>query len=130
MHKSKRCGIMIKQPCEIIVFYLLPSIRAELSKKLIELGLTQQEVSQKLDMTPAAVSQYVKGKRGTAVDFDEELQEDIKDLAEDIVDGSVESSAERICEICSRAWDTQQIRIDEDLTNIPEKCGLCLEERE
>ncbi|MGM0509971.1 MAG: transcriptional regulator [Thermoplasmatota archaeon] len=121
---------MIKQPCEIIVFYLLPSIRAELSKELIKLGLNQQAVSQRLEMTPAAVSQYVKGKRGTAVNFDEEIQKEIRSLAKDIMEDEVENISERICDICSRSWDTQKIMIDEDITNIPDKCGLCLKKKD
>ncbi len=130
LYFNKWLGIMIKQPCEVIVFYLLPSIRAELSKELIELGLNQQTVSKRLDMTPAAVSQYVRGKRGTAVNFDENIQNEIRSLAKDIVKDDVENISERICEICSRSWDTQEIMIDDDLTDIPDKCGLCLKDKD
>jgi predicted transcriptional regulator len=52
----------MKPPCELIVWYVIPTIRAELAKEMIKLGLSQKEVSERLGITQSAVSQYVKDK--------------------------------------------------------------------
>ena len=57
----------MKPPCELIVWYVIPTIRAELAKELIKLGLSQKEVSERLGITQSAVSQYVKDKRGKGI---------------------------------------------------------------
>lgn len=57
------CDCEMKPPCELIVWYVLPTIRYELTKELLRLGLSQKEVSESLGITQAAVSQYVKEKR-------------------------------------------------------------------
>ncbi|HUI40108.1 MAG TPA: helix-turn-helix domain-containing protein [Methanothrix sp.] len=49
----------MKFPCEIIVWDVLPSIRAAIAKELVKRGISQKEVSQMLGITPPAVSQYV-----------------------------------------------------------------------
>ena len=61
--KGRRCDCEMKPPCELIVWYVLPTIRYELTKELLRLGLSQKEVSESLGITQAAVSQYVKEKR-------------------------------------------------------------------
>ena len=45
----------IKPPCESIVWNVIPTIRAELAKELIKLGLSHKEVSERLGMTQSAV---------------------------------------------------------------------------
>jgi Predicted transcriptional regulator len=52
----------MKFPCELIVWDVLPSIRSELAKKLSKSGLSQKEVSERLEITQAAVSQYINKK--------------------------------------------------------------------
>jgi predicted transcriptional regulator len=56
----------MKIPCELIVWYVLPSIRRELARELVEKHkLTQAEVARRFGVTDAAISQYLKSKRGT-----------------------------------------------------------------
>ena len=57
-------------PQEIEVWYLIPALRRELSKILIkEHKLTQRKVAEILGVTEAAISQYIKSKRGKEVNF-------------------------------------------------------------
>ncbi len=58
--------------CEIFVKAHLPSIRAVLSNHLINSGLTQQEVADRLYLSQAAVALYKKQVRGKRV---KELEE-------------------------------------------------------
>jgi len=52
-------------PCERIHWTLLPSIRKELAKiYVLEMGMKQKAAAKKLGLTEAAVSQYMKNKRG------------------------------------------------------------------
>lgn len=56
-------------PQEIEVWYVIPAVRRELAKRLVATGLTQRSVAKKLDVTEAAVSQYLSNKRGTTIDY-------------------------------------------------------------
>ncbi len=35
----------MKPPCEVIVWYVIPTIRAELAKELVKMGMSQKEIS-------------------------------------------------------------------------------------
>lgn len=57
----------MKPPCEVVVRYLLPTVRALLARQLVErYDLNQAEVAGRLGTTQAAVSQYLSAKRGGA----------------------------------------------------------------
>jgi predicted transcriptional regulator len=50
----------MKIPCEIIVWNVVPVIKKEFSKNLVENhGLTQKQVADKLGTTEAAISRYI-----------------------------------------------------------------------
>jgi len=46
---------------------LLPLVRARLAKRLSDIGFRAKEISAVLNVTPAAVTQYLKGKRGNTL---------------------------------------------------------------
>jgi hypothetical protein len=95
----------MKSPCEVIVWDVLPSIRAAIAEELVRRGLSQKEVSSILGITPPAVSQYVSKKRGYNIEFGEEVREDIAKLADELVDKKVDNLVERMCEICRAVRD-------------------------
>jgi len=90
----------MKSPCEIVVWDVLPSIRAAIAGELVNRGLPQKEVSKLLGITPPAVSQYVSKKRGYNIEFGEEIKASISKLADDLMENSVSNPIDRICEIC------------------------------
>jgi uncharacterized protein len=90
----------MKSPCEMVVWDVLPSIRAAVAEELVKRGLAQKEVSKLLGITPPAVSQYVSKKRGYNIEFGEEIKASISKLADDLLEKKVDSPVERICEIC------------------------------
>ena len=71
----------MRPPCEIVVWYVIPSIQSELAKELLNLGMKQKEISELLDITQPAVSQYISDKRGHGIKFNDEIQELIKQFA-------------------------------------------------
>ncbi|MEA5037905.1 hypothetical protein SDC9_32442 [bioreactor metagenome] len=93
---------MVKVPCQQIVWDIIPAIQAALAAELVSLGVSQIQVAAHLSLAPSAVSQYLSGKRGYRIVFDDSIKEVISKLAEDIKSGSVSDddlSAE-FCSIC------------------------------
>jgi predicted transcriptional regulator len=94
----------MKTTCEIMVQKALPAIRPELSRTMIsDHRCTQQDVADILELSRAAVSQYVSEKRGAEVDFSEETQKEIRKFASVLLNGDLSSreKAKGMCSICS-----------------------------
>ena len=93
-------------PREIEVWYIIPAIRKELAKALLEEDLTQKEIAKRLCITEAAVSQYLKNKRGKDVKFSPAVLNQIKISARRIVDSKAKSASmkelQRICKYLKR----------------------------
>ena len=82
---------------------VLPAIRAEISRVMIfEYGCTQQDVADILELSRAAVSQYVSAKRGAEVDFSKETQNEIHKFASVLLNGGLSSQdkVQGMCSIC------------------------------
>ncbi|MDN5358520.1 MAG: uncharacterized protein PWP76_363 [Candidatus Diapherotrites archaeon] len=82
-----------KTPCEVIFWQILPAVRRELARELVKRGLKQREVAEMLGLTPAALTQYLKGKRGKT-----ELPEWIK---EKIRDYAGRADCINLCDVCT-----------------------------
>ncbi len=119
----------MKLPCEIIVWYILPSIRSELVKELIAKGMSQKEVSETLGITESAVSQYVYKKRGSKIEFKQDVGTAIETLAEDMITRDKDVNLTyRICEICRMLKKDKTVcglHRDHDL--LPVVCEACFE---
>jgi predicted transcriptional regulator len=102
----------MQAPCQKIVWDVLPAIRAAIAVELVKCGVSQIEASKMLEIAPSAVSQYISGKRGYRIEFEDDVKESIYRLAQDLRDGKVENLVTRICDIC------KQLRDDED------QCGV------
>ena len=95
----------MKIPCELVVWYLLPTIRKEVAKELVTAhGYTQADVARTFGVTDAAVSQYLKNKRGDNKIVTENpnypcVREEIKAATARIVNEGSEFAAE-VCGIC------------------------------
>ena len=95
----------MKIPCEVVVWYLLPTIRKGVAKELVSVhGFTQSKVAKIFGVTDAAVSQYLRNKRG---DYDcvvnspgfPSVQEEISAAASRIANTGSDFAAE-ICNVC------------------------------
>jgi predicted transcriptional regulator len=100
----------MKIPCELIVWYVLPSLRRELARELVDKHkLTQAEVARRFGVTDAAISQYLKSKRGTNKELEssgkyEEFKAEVEKAAQRIMDGSdIVTETCRICEMVKKS---------------------------
>lgn len=83
--KKKRFKKLV-QPEEVIVWYILPSIRREITIALIEkYKLPQKEIALKFGLTEPAISQYKKGDRGN-LDFAPEIIKQVEESARRIAE--------------------------------------------
>lgn len=96
---------MVKTPCQKIVWDVLPAIRAALAAELVKNGVSQQDVAKLLEIAPSAVSQYLSGKRGYRIEFEEPIAKRIGELARDIKAGRVPDITAGICAICHEIRD-------------------------
>ena len=91
----------MKTPCEIIVWSVVPIIRKEFAKKLIENhGFTQRKAAEKLGITEATVSRYISGKRGAIEITDREILKEIKESVKRIFKENGSVVIEETCRIC------------------------------
>jgi predicted transcriptional regulator len=119
----------MRVPCQITQWYLLPAISAELVKELKVLGVKQAEIARLLGVTPAAVSQYVKGKRGKVVTFTPDIKKMISKSAKKIATGEIddEGLSREICELCIKARRSRLLcGLHKDITGMDRDCELCV----
>jgi predicted transcriptional regulator len=91
----------MKTPCEIIVWNLVPVIKRELAKSLVnDFKLNQRLTADKLVTSEAAVSRYISGKRGALEITDKEILNEIKVSAGRIAKEKNSILLKEICRIC------------------------------
>ena len=119
----------MKPPCEIVVWYVIPAIRSELAKELLNLGMKQKDVSELMDITQPAVSQYITDKRGSGIKLDDDVRQMVKDFAFELSTGESTKAdlIPRTCAICKNVQPEdimEQLGIDKD--NLGEDCKSCM----
>lgn len=92
---------MKRTPCEYMHWHGIPVIRKELVEHLMKhFGLNQRETAEKIGITPAAVCQYHKHKRGKNEIEDEAVKKEIYISAERIVKSNDDIVIHETCRIC------------------------------
>jgi len=84
--------------CEFSARFVLPRVRVALAKELYSRGLSVTEIARLLETSPAAVSQYLSGRRGK--ELPPEFLQDVKELADRLVAG--EDISRDLCALCNR----------------------------
>jgi predicted transcriptional regulator len=121
----------MKIPCELIVWYVLPSIRRELARELVDKhNFSQAEVARRFGVTDAAISQYLKAKRGTSKEIEnsgkyEDFRKEVEAAAVRMVNGSdIVTETCRICEMVKKSG--MLVKVYETRTGIrAPQCVTC-----
>ena len=119
----------MRPPCEIVVWYVIPTIRSELAKELLNLGMKQKEISELLDITQPAVSQYISDKRGHGIKFNDETQNLIREFAKGLLE---EKYTQRdiiphVCQICKKVkTDEILCQLHKEKGKMPTDCDACM----
>ncbi len=98
----------MKIPCEVVVWYVLPIIRREVASELVNVhGMSQADVARKFGVTDAAISQYLKKKRGGNTELEQspsypKLMEAVRESAQNLADSKTEIEYE-LCKLCNTA---------------------------
>ena len=80
----------MKPPCMMVVQYILPALRVEIAKELSgDYALKNAEIARKMDVTPAAVTQYLNQTRGgeasDLIKDSDKVMGIVSEIAKDIV---------------------------------------------
>ncbi len=112
-------------PQEVEVWYLIPAIRRELVIELSKLGLNQSIIAKKLNLTRAAVSQYLSKKRATKLSIDlKPLKRDIRRAAKNLLIGNcVTFELQKLVLESRRKGIT--CKIHKQLDHINGNCDIC-----
>ena len=79
----------------------LPVIRREIAESMInEHKLNQKQAAEKLGVTPAAISQYLSGKRGKVKIIDEKILKEIHISAKRIIEHGENVVIAETCRLC------------------------------
>ena len=119
-----------QMPQEIEVWYIIPAIRRELAKSMIDdYKLTQKQVSEHIGITEAAVSQYLISKRAKEVVFTNAVLEEIKISAKNIIEDKILLVPEmlRLCKLTAVKQVMCDIHKKQDV-ELPEGCEICFDE--
>ncbi len=122
----------MKPYCEVVVSYILPAIRALITRELLTTyNLTQMEASELLGITQAAISQYNKESRGAKVNIlekDKKIMKMIKQLAKKIARGNMTALKinSEFCKICKEIRKRKLIcQLHKDIYPSLESCSEC-----
>jgi uncharacterized protein len=111
---------MYTLPQEIEVWFIIPALRRDLAKCLVQKhGLSYDKVGKLLGITKAAISQYLKNKRATKIKLHKKIEMDICFSCEKIIHNKSDSVKEITkllrkirdknlhCEVCGEVADGQ-----------------------
>ena len=98
---------VLKPPCMIVVQYILPSLRVAIARELVdEFGLKKTEAAEKMNVTPAAITQYLNKSRGEkaagVIEGSDRIRDLVMDLAEDLMNDESPSDLQlmKLCRSC------------------------------
>jgi len=118
----------MRAPCEIMVKYYLPAVRAEVAKQLFASGYTQVEIAKILGTTQAAVSKYLSNKLDGNAKKIAEFAE-VKKTAAKIAGNykNIQKNINLICNTCERLRAEHKICTLHEgiLPGIAHECVVC-----
>jgi len=118
----------MKFPCELVVWKLLPAIRAKLALELKKSGLPQKKIADILNVTEAAVSQYLSKKRASEFKIDQKLDKDFGKAADRIQkDSDVFTIMKEACGLCKEIRKGKfMCDLHRENAKLPLQCNICM----
>ncbi|MCH8003645.1 MAG: hypothetical protein IH934_03350 [Nanoarchaeota archaeon] len=119
-----------QMPQEIEVWYIIPALRRELAKAMInDFSLTQKYTAELMNLTEAAVSQYLHSKRAKDVVFSEAILKEIKASSKRIIENRNLLLQEmlRLTKLTAVKHVMCDLHKKYDAT-LPDNCEICFEE--
>lgn len=114
-------------PCELVVWKVLPAIKAQIAKNLKKKGMRQKKIAEVLDLTEPAISQYLSGKRATDFEISEDMKQMLEIVSEEIAKGKNPKVLKfGVCQVCKeirKRGDACESCKSE--TGIDYNCDLC-----
>jgi len=105
-------------PCEQMMWTGIPVIRREFAECMIkDFHLNQKQTAEKLGLTPAAISQYLSGKRGKVKIKDVEILSEIKKSTKQILNNGDLYISKETCRICKIMREKSIFLFDCDICN-------------
>jgi len=115
----------VMMPQELEVWYIIPAIRREFAKTMLKKGMSQKQIAERLGVTEAAVSQYMKSKRAVGIKFKPELSNEITASVDRICQGGcIVKETQHICELCKADMTLCELHRKFGVPN--ENCRVCL----
>ncbi|HVP97131.1 transcriptional regulator [Methanoregula sp.] len=111
----------MEAPCQKIVWDVLPAIRAAIAVELVKCDVSQVEAARMLAIAPSAVSQYLSGKRGYRIEFENDVKRSIERLARDLKEGKEVNLVQRTCDICRQLREGDEYQCGSSTEN--RRCG-------
>ena|SRR3989338_3115129 len=117
-----------QMPQEIEVWYIIPALRREFTKSMIEMGLTQKQVAKRMGITEAAVSQYLSSKRAKEVVFSNAVLDEIRKSAKKITEdkSTIVPEMMRLTKLTGVMQVMCGLHKKRD-ANLPKGCDICFE---
>ena len=118
-----------QMPQEIEVWYIIPALRRELAKSMVDLGLNQKQIAEKMGLTEAAVSQYLSSKRAKEVSFSNAVLDEIKKSAKRIAEtkGNPVQEMMRLTNLTLVKHVMCDLHKKQD-SKLPNGCNICFDE--
>ncbi len=91
--------------------------------------MKQKQISELLDITQPAVSQYISDKRGHGLKFAPEINDIISEFAKNIIDGKAGQNdiIPKMCEICKIIKAEEVIcQLHHEKDSLPVNCRACM----
>jgi len=125
---TKTQGTKYIMPQELEVWYVLPAIRRELSKALLDLNLRREQIANILGVSNASISHYLHRKRAKEVDFDEVLIQKIRKSAARIAENEdlYLKEVQELCKFIRKSRRLCQIH-QQKTSSTYATCTVCLE---
>ena len=120
----------MKPPCMMVVQYILPALRVEIAKELSgDYDLKNADIARKMDVTPAAVTQYLNRTRGgdasDLIKESDKVMGVVSEIAKDIVneESPPDMLLMKLCKACVTVR-TERLMCEIHMDSMPSLKGL------